>query len=468
MNVDQVLSGFAQESALAGQRLSWLAFVRKTLDPLIAGTALVVIAALIGEPFDRPYVAVCALVFALMFPRNPHSLYHGRGMFRKVLLEWSMVVALLVFLGLVTNSLWWFYPPVLLTWFVTVPFLIFGAHLALLAVAPRLLGANGYRRAVIAGASQLGRAVAAQFAAKPILGIKVAGFFDDRSAGRLGQLDEGDLLGRLDDLPGYVGEHGIGAIFIALPMASQPRILKLLDEIGNTTASVYFVPDVLMYDMIQARIDHVGGMPLVAVCESPFVGVNGLIKRLEDIVLSALFLVLSAPLMLAIAVGVKLSSPGPVLFKQRRYGLDGKQIIVYKFRTMRVMEDGAQVAQAQKNDPRVTRFGAWLRRTSLDELPQFVNVLQGRMSVVGPRPHAVAHNELYRRLIKRYMIRHKVRPGITGLAQVNGCRGETEVVEKMHARVEYDIKYIREWSLTLDLAIVLKTVFVLFGDNKAY
>lgn len=469
MDIQQILDGVAEEPTLFRSQLSWLTFLRKTLDPLLAVISLVTIAALIGEPFDRPYTAVCALVFALMFPRNPQFLHRGRGMFRTIALEWAMVVALLLFIGVVTKSLSWFYPPVLITWFLTVPILIYGVHWALPWIAPKVFGTRGHRRAVIAGASKLGRALAAQFAAKPLLGVKLWGFFDDRSSERLGEVRESSLLGRLDDLPDYVSRHGINAIFIALPMASQPRILKLLDELGDTTASVYFVPDILIYDSIQARIDNVGGLPLVAVCESPFYGVNGLIKRVEDIVLSALFLVLGMPLMLAIAMGVKFSSPGPVLFKQRRYGLDGKEIVVYKFRTMRVMEDGAHVPQAQKDDPRVTRFGAFLRRTSLDELPQFINVLQGRMSVVGPRPHAVAHNETYRKLIKRYMIRHKVRPGITGLAQVNGCRGETEVVEKMLARVRYDLQYLREWSVQLDLAIILKTaVVVILGDKQAY
>jgi len=468
LEIEQILNGVAGGSSFARGGLSWLTFLRKTLDPLLAILALIIIAALIGEPFDRPYVAVCALVFALMFPRNPQFLHRGRGMFRLIVLEWAMVAGLLLFVGAVTKSLSWFYPPVLITWFVSVPVLIYGVHWALPAIAPTFFGARGYRRAVIAGASKVGRALATQFAAKPLLGIKVEGFFDDRSRERLGPVTEGGLFGRLEDLPSYVRKHAVGAIFIALPMASHPRILKLLDDLGDTTASVYFVPDILMYDLIQARIDNVGGVPLVAVCESPFLGVNALVKRVEDIVLSVLFLLLAMPLMIAIAIGVKLSSPGPVLFKQRRYGLDGKEIIVYKFRSMRVMEDGARVPQARKDDPRVTRFGAFLRRTSLDELPQFINVLQGRMSVVGPRPHAVAHNETYRKLIKRYMIRHMVKPGITGLAQVNGCRGETEVVEKMLARVEYDIQYLRDWSVTLDLSIIFKTIFVVFGDNKAY
>jgi len=245
-------------------------------------------------------------------------------------------------------------------------------------------------------------------------------------------------------------------------------LLKLLEELHDTTASIYFVPDIFLFDMIQARIDTVGGIPVLAVCETPFYGVNGLLKRASDLVLASVILVMIFPVMLGIAAGVKLSSPGPVLFKQRRYGLDGKEIIVYKFRTMTVMEDGATVTQAKPGDRRVTRFGAFLRRLSMDELPQFINVLQGRMSVVGPRPHAISHNEMYRKLIRGYMMRHKVKPGITGWAQVNGFRGETDTLEKMKARIEYDLAYLRNWSLRLDLAIVIKTIFVVLRKENAY
>jgi putative colanic acid biosynthesis UDP-glucose lipid carrier transferase len=212
----------------------------------------------------------------------------------------------------------------------------------------------------------------------------------------------------------------------------------------------------------------VAGLPVVAVCESPFTGFNGVIKRISDIVLSLLILILISPIMLAVAIGIKLSSPGPIIFRQRRYGLDGKEIIVYKFRSMTVTEDGPNIPQAQKNDRRITPLGTILRKTSLDELPQFINVLQGKMSVVGPRPHAVAHNEQYRKLIDGYMVRHKVKPGITGWAQVNGYRGETEVLDKMKKRIDFDLDYLRNWTLRLDLYIVLKTVQVLVKDRHAY
>jgi putative colanic acid biosynthesis UDP-glucose lipid carrier transferase len=215
-------------------------------------------------------------------------------------------------------------------------------------------------------------------------------------------------------------------------------------------------------------MDSIGGIPVVAICESPFQGLPAIAKRLSDIVIAGAFLVFASPIMLGIAAAVKLTSPGPAIFRQKRYGLDGREIVVYKFRSMTVMEDGGVVRQASRNDSRVTPIGAFLRASSLDELPQFINVLQGRMSVVGPRPHAVAHNEMYRKLIKSYMLRHKVRPGITGWAQVNGLRGETDTLDKMRARIEYDLDYLRHWSLKLDLTIIWRTLFVVWKRQNAY
>jgi putative colanic acid biosynthesis UDP-glucose lipid carrier transferase len=251
-------------------------------------------------------------------------------------------------------------------------------------------------------------------------------------------------------------------------MATQPRILDLLTQLRDTTVSIYFVPDIFVTDLIQGRMDMVGGIPVVAVCETPFTGLNGIVKRLSDIVLSVLILILISPLLVLIAFGIKAGSSGPIIFKQRRYGLDGKEIIVYKFRSMTVCEDGNIVRQVQKDDQRIKPFGAFLRKTSLDELPQFFNVLQGRMSIVGPRPHAVTHNEQYRKLIKGYMVRHKVKPGITGWAQINGYRGETDTLEKMRKRIEHDLDYLRHWSLRFDLSIIAKTILLVIRDRNAY
>ena len=299
-------------------------------------------------------------------------------------------------------------------------------------------------------------------------GSDFIGYFDDRADERVDGSAAGQLLGRLAALAPYVHEHGIKEVYITLPLGSQPRILQLLESVQGTTASIFFVPDVFGISIIQGRLQDMNGIPVVGICETPFTGTNELVKRISDIVLASVILVLISPILLALAIGVKLSSPGPVIFKQRRNGLDGEEIIVYKFRSMRAMDNGAVVKQAQRGDPRITPFGAFIRKTSLDELPQFINVLQGRMSIVGPRPHAVAHNEEYRKLIKAYMVRHKVKPGITGWAQVNGLRGETETIEKMQQRVEYDLEYLRNWTLGLDLQIIVRTVRVMLFDRNAY
>ncbi len=260
----------------------------------------------------------------------------------------------------------------------------------------------------------------------------------------------------------------MGSAMAPLPMSNAPRIEEMLHEFRDTTASIYFVPDIFAFDLVQARCAEIHGIPMLAICDTPFHGMNAVKKRAVDILLSSVALLLGWPVLLAIAIAVKLSSPGPVLFKQRRYGLHGEEILVYKFRTMTVWEDGPVVEQATQRDGRVTAIGRLLRRSSLDELPQLLNVLRGEMSFVGPRPHAVAHNELYRKLISGYMIRHKVRPGMTGWAQMHGLRGETRTVEQMRQRVEFDLDYLRNWSLWLDVRIILKTAAIVFLHRKAY
>jgi putative colanic acid biosynthesis UDP-glucose lipid carrier transferase len=447
------------------------ALLQAAVDPAVAIATLALATTLFGGSFDGGCLILALLVFAMTFPGSlsRSGAASAAGLARDIAAGWFAVVGLLLLLGWASHTLSAFDERALLAWALGTPLALFAAHRALPLWLPRLMSAEGMRKtAVIAGANELGRRLGARLAGDPMLGLRFNGYFDDRGAGRLRDLAAGDNLGTLESLADYARAHRVDVIYIALPMASQPRILRLLEDLRDTTASIYFVPDIFVSDLIQARVDFVGELPVVAVCETPFFGFNGLIKRVSDVVLASLILLLIAPLMLAIAVGVKLSSPGPVLFKQRRYGVDGRKIVVYKFRSMTVAEDGDVVRQATRNDARITRFGAFLRRTSLDELPQFINVLQGRMSVVGPRPHAVAHNELYRKLIRGYMIRHKVRPGITGLAQVNGLRGETDTVEKMKMRIEYDLAYLRNWSVLLDLQIIVKTVGVVLKRQNAY
>lgn len=455
---------------LPGSSPGTATLIRAAVTPTLAVATLLFASALFGEPIDGAHLILALLVFSLTFPGQVPGPGASRLMVvGTVFVHWFLVVALLLLVGWATRTLDIFDRGAVLLWVVATPLAAAAAHLLLPQLLSRLMAAEGVRRvAVIAGGGEVARRLVHCIDRSPLLGIHVAGHFDDRAPARLHETNHDGLLGGLNQLADYAKRHHVDLIYINLPMTSQPRILKLLDDLRDTTASIYFVPDIFLFDLIQARVDTVGGMPVLAVCETPFYGLNGLLKRASDLVLATAILILIAPLMLAIAVAIKRSSPGPVIFKQRRYGLDGREIIVYKFRSMTVCEDGDTIRQATQNDCRVTKLGAFLRASSLDELPQFINVLQGRMSVVGPRPHAIAHNEMYRKLINGYMIRHKVRPGITGLAQVNGQRGETDTLDKMQARIDYDLTYLRNWSLGLDLLIIVKTLFVVWKKQNAY
>ena len=257
-------------------------------------------------------------------------------------------------------------------------------------------------------------------------------------------------------------------IFIAYPIARQNEIITAVNTLSDTTASIYLSPDAFLSDLLASKAVMLGNSTIIAINDHPFHGTPKLLKKIEDMILGSLFFLLTLPLMALISIGIKLTSKGPIIFKQRRYGLNGEVIEVLKFRTMNVQEDGDQVIQAKKNDLRITSLGRFLRKTSLDELPQFMNVLNGTMSLVGPRPHAISHNEHYRKLIHGYMQRHKVKPGITGWAQVNGFRGETDTLDKMQSRVEYDLYYINHWSIWFDVKIIFLTFLQGFINKSAY
>jgi putative colanic acid biosysnthesis UDP-glucose lipid carrier transferase len=407
--------------------------------------------------------------FALVFPGRPQLRLSPEQVFVGTLLAWSWTAGLMLVMAFATGYIQEFSRAVVLNWLWFAPASQLLAHWALRRAAPHLLRLQGPPlRAVVVGMNEQGCSLADRLVAASDAGIELVGFFDDRTRDRHHDRGRHRMLGRIDDIAAYVKAHRVHLIYLSLPMASQPRIKELLDALKDTTASVYFVPDMFVTDLIQGRSDSICGLPVISVCETPFRGPAGAMKRVSDLVIAGVILLLLSPLMVAIALAVKLTSPGPVIFRQRRYGLDGEEIVIYKFRSMTVEEDGSSIAQARKNDSRVTPLGAVLRKTSLDELPQFINVLQGRMSVVGPRPHAVAHNEQYRRLIKSYMVRHKVKPGITGWAQVNGFRGETESLEKMEGRIRCDLDYLRNWSLRLDLFIIFRTIRLVFKDTSAY
>ncbi|MCQ8876514.1 undecaprenyl-phosphate glucose phosphotransferase [Pseudoalteromonas shioyasakiensis] len=332
----------------------------------------------------------------------------------------------------------------------------------------RRLGLN-LRNVAIVGATEGAAYLHEEIMKNNELGFKFMGFYDDRKPERLfNQASNYTVEGTIQSAIDKAREGTINILYIALPLKAEKRIADILLQLGNTTVDVHVIPDFLLSNLIHARIEHVGNLDTLSVFESPLIGAQEFIKRTEDIIVSSIILLLISPLLLVIAAAVKFTSPGNIIFKQDRYGLDGRKIKVWKFRSMSVTENSDVVTQATKNDARITKVGGFLRRTSLDELPQFINVLKGDMSIVGPRPHAVAHNEEYRSKVDFYMLRHKAKPGITGWAQINGWRGETDTLNKMEKRVEFDLHYIKHWSLWFDIKIIFLTIFKGFKNANAY
>ena len=270
-------------------------------------------------------------------------------------------------------------------------------------------------------------------------------------------------------LAGHAGQRPVDEVWLCLPLSDEAGLREALSALRHSTANIRLVPDLFAFRLINHGVSEVVGIPMLDLSASPMTGPNVLLKACEDYCAALIILAVVSPVMVGIAIAVKLTSPGPILYRQKRHGWNSEKIWVYKFRSMVVHDEGGfQVSQASRHDARVTPLGAFLRRTSLDELPQFINVLQGRMSVVGPRPHAVVHNDYYKELVPGYMLRHKVKPGITGWAQINGFRGETDTLEKMQKRVEHDLHYIENWSLWLDLKIIFRTMYKGFIHRNAY
>lgn len=457
-------------SGIAIARDNILYIIESLLEPIVIVLTLWGVALWDEGYLTPPYLILSVILFSLTFPSGSKISKHPWRIVRNTILSWILLAGLVILFGVVTGHMDTFSASAIELWLWLTPTCQVLAIFGLRASSGLILKLQGpQKRAIVVGVNNQGIAITESLSQTIYNTTICDGFFDDRKPERLLNETSYPILGKLDAVSEYIKEHNISIVYLSLPMASQPRIIKLLDELKDTTASVYFLPDIFLTDLIQGRIGQVDGIPVVAVCETPLIGIDSIIKRCGDIGFSLMVLTLLSPLLIAISIGVKLSSSGPIIFRQRRYGLDGKEILVYKFRSMTVCDDSNNIVQASKQDMRITGLGAILRKTSLDELPQFFNVLQGRMSVVGPRPHAVAHNEIYRKLIKGYMVRHKVKPGITGWAQVNGLRGETDTLEKMQARIEHDIDYLRNWSPRLDIYIILKTIWVVArGQDGAY
>jgi undecaprenyl-phosphate glucose phosphotransferase len=471
-----------KESALTSHQASILEYHASSLDVIkrVVDMVVIILVLLIATTFFGTEVSSEYLLLVIFSLLVFQLIAEGQGLYRswrtdnlatevrRVISVWAFTIVALAIVGFGLKLTADFSRLAISNWILLVPVGLAVPRLFYRKFLYRIHSdERNFRTVAFGGGGKAAQNLYNHIRAHPWMGLKVLGYFDDRANQRSGHLDL-RLVGNLQDMLNRARAGEISVIYVTLPMHAEQRIIHLIDQLQDTTASVFVVPDVFVLDLFHADWSTVAGVPVVSVFESPFFGINGGIKRVEDLLFGSLILLLISPLMLLIALGIKLTSKGTILFKQRRYGLNGQIVEVWKFRSMTASDDGDHVVQARKNDPRVTKFGAFLRRTSLDELPQFINVLQGCMSIVGPRPHAIAHNEEYRRLLQGYMLRHKVKPGITGWAQVNGWRGETDSLDKMKGRLDCDLTYVRNWSFWLDIKIIAKTITDGFVNRNAY
>ena len=457
---------------------TWIRLVYKLVDAVAIATGLTTVLVWLPTLNSDASIISCLLAIGLFsivaeFFRL-HRNWQGIAIESEItcsILAWGTTLICLIVLGRFTAYATEFSGTALLFWFALTPIYSIALRISFRRLQrwlfDRGINTRGY---AIVGATDVGFGLARNIERSPDMGLKFMGFYDDRPGDRIADGEESfqERLGDFTTLIEHAKANRVSTVFITLPMRAEERIRDVIARLSDSTISVYVVPDLFVFQLLHSRWTDVHGIPIVSVFENPLYGVDGVLKRACDLTLAAIGLVFLALPMLLIAAMVKLTSKGPVFFRQRRYGLDGREFFVWKYRSMTVCEDGDTVTQATKNDSRLTPIGGFLRRSSLDELPQLFNVIAGNMSLVGPRPHATAHNELYREQIEGYMLRHKIKPGITGLAQVEGFRGETDTLEKMEGRIKFDHQYIREWSLWLDLRILFRTFFVVFSRQNAY
>jgi putative colanic acid biosynthesis UDP-glucose lipid carrier transferase len=428
-----------------------------------------------AAPYSDHLVISFLATMSFAFAGESFNLYRSwrAGFFKQLIfytiLAWgSAVIVVLCFLFFAKLSIS-FSRITLGLWFLLTFFGLLGWRLclALFLFQIRRKGFNT-RNVVIIGLTNGAVRLAEQIQGRPETGFRLLAIYDDRTPERLDPKYHSLLKGTVSEGIIQAKQKKFDTVYIAIPLVAEARLKDILHQLGDTTVNVQLIPDFFTYCLMNATMAHVGQVQTISIYNNPMKGGSAALKRFEDIILTLGILTFIALPMLVIALGIKLTSKGPVFFKQHRYGLEGNEIKILKFRSMTVAENGTTVTQATKSDTRITPFGAFLRRTSLDELPQFLNVLGGSMSVVGPRPHAVSHNEEYRKQVDYYMLRHKVKPGITGWAQINGWRGETDTIEKMQMRIKFDLEYIREWSLWMDFKIVLFTFTKGFMGKNVY
>ena len=457
---------------------AWVSSLQRLADAAVVISAQLLARRLHHEPWGEQTMTITVLgLLAFGFAAEVAGLYRPYRMetivreIRDTLVSWLPVPLTLLAFWFFTKTSTSYSRVAATYWFLLAPIMLCTLRVGV-RIGLRVLRAQGHntRRVAILGCTKDAERLAGALDELPWLGLDLKGIYDDRSEKRrhTSKHPKCAVLGNSGDLVELCRRGEIDVVYVALPLRAELRTAGILAELADTTVTVYMVADFLYYSLLRAHWSQVGGIPVVSVHNSPFEGVVAWVKRLEDLVIGSVIVLLTLIPMAFIGIAIKVSSPGPIFFRQWRYGLCGKKIRILKFRTMTVCEDGPNVRQASKDDHRVTRIGRFLRRTSLDEFPQFLQVLTGELSLVGPRPHAVAHNEQYRSLIHGYMLRHMVKPGITGWAQVNGWRGETAEIEKMEQRVQHDLEYIRIWNLFLDLKLIFLTIFGAKKNRNAY
>ncbi|MBV1878315.1 MAG: undecaprenyl-phosphate glucose phosphotransferase [Pseudomonadales bacterium] len=445
-------------------------WIQMVLDHLVVQSLLYIHTYIRIDDFSNEYRILAVITFLLMT-----VIYRMMGVYQRernnndyltcLLQAWGCLVLVLSVFGFITKTSETFSREVILTWAATG----FFGQLFIYYLSRKVLqfAISETIPTLIIGGNELGLHIARHINNNAWVSDVVVGVVDANEA----LLDEWQklaipLLGDYDHIAEAIMNNGIRRVYIALPMAESEKLMPLALSLVDANVDVIWAPDIFGISLLNHSIKEMAGVPLISLSETPLVGASALAKASMDRVLAILAIIVISPIMLVTAVAVKVTSPGPVLFKQKRHGWDGRIVEIYKFRSMKVhIEKADIITQATRNDNRITPIGKFIRRTSIDELPQLFNVIGGSMSLVGPRPHALAHNDYYKGKIGAYMMRHRIKPGLTGLAQVNGFRGETDTIDKMQSRVNYDIAYINNWSIWLDFEIMFRTVFVLLGKN---
>lgn len=416
-------------------------------------------------------IYLCSFCTIALFPAfRLYASWRGRSLVElaaRAFAAWTTVFALGILVSFLTHqtagiSRWWAG-----IWFVGAAVGVVGVRLAVYGVLRRVRDRGlDQKRVVLVGFGVLGHDLWRRAHKASGAGYEILGIYTDTKEQTPARAHR---LAELSELSSFIRQHQIREVWIALSIESSQLVGQVMHHLRHDPIDVRWVPDVMSVRLLGHRVDEFLGVPAIALNSLPAAGIRGVAKEVFDRVFATCVLLALAPLLLSIALLIKVGSRGPVFFTQARLGVDGRVFKVYKFRSMTVHEEQhGIVTQATPNDVRVTRLGAFLRRTSLDELPQFINVLRGEMSVVGPRPHALEHNEQFKDAVTHYMMRHRVKPGITGWAQVNGARGQTDTVHKMRDRVEFDLYYIQNWSFLMDLRIIAKTAVSGWTGKNVY